>query len=807
MDFRPKMLICGGSGVPARPTGTMPAFREIADKCGALLMMDMAHISGLVAAEERRSPSTTATSSPPPRTSPFADLRSGMIFFRRGPRPSKKGEPEGQTYDYESRERGGVPRRCRAVLTTTRSVRWAVALKHAAARVQGVLQAGQGGRAALAAALMKERVQARHRRHRETWCCGILRACGLTGTKMETICDMLHITLNKNAVFGDASGARARERRRRVDRARRCAADSRIENQRGAADDARPTQLALEVQQSSRRRRRKMVSSRGSRDRVSARVGRHRGGASRRRVHPRVRRRLARDDDATRIDPTQRRYGGLGCAIRAWMNSLIHRRNGAPQTPEGTIERERSCARSRRRKNASCTDFYRSAASGDVPSTRGNADDGDDSRRRGASTHAEVRRAPRSRVLLDDVAFEDRGGSRKSRVYLRRRARRSWGSRFLDRSRARLHRCLLPGVCQRGDAHAHGQIGVDARKWTRPGRPTVRRRPNRRGGGLNGVHVRAGESIPASPARRRRRRGRCTLSRRTASSGFTTRWRVWTRFARPAPRRRTRLVSSRRGAPRVIQRGSASVHSGTRAPRPRCAGTNHLRVAHRARHAVRVRARSSLEARARTGSRVRRTPSCSRARYRRCVVPDVYGERIDRVGATSASRPSTASRTRAIPAVQGEPSIAQRHVGDALTRAQVRRRRGSIRAAIAAVSTPFNANAANDAAYIAGREPLSRCKYVVSTMTDAREDDDSSSSPAARTRRGRGERTSREMCPLPFPADSAPPRSTGSSHSAKRRRRRCARARAFTLERRARPLRRAPSWAAESLRFRVHRRL
>ena len=32
-----------------------------------------------------------------------------------------------------------------------------------------------------------------------------LRPCGLTGSKMETICDMIHITLNKNAVFGDAS--------------------------------------------------------------------------------------------------------------------------------------------------------------------------------------------------------------------------------------------------------------------------------------------------------------------------------------------------------------------------------------------------------------------------------------------------------------------------------------------------------------------------------------------------------------------------------------------------------------------------
>ena len=51
MDFRPKMLICGGSAY-ARDWD-YARFRSIADKCGALLMMDMAHISGLVAAVRR----------------------------------------------------------------------------------------------------------------------------------------------------------------------------------------------------------------------------------------------------------------------------------------------------------------------------------------------------------------------------------------------------------------------------------------------------------------------------------------------------------------------------------------------------------------------------------------------------------------------------------------------------------------------------------------------------------------------------------------------------------------------------------
>ena len=38
-------------GVHIQGTGIMLGFRSIADKCGALLLCDMAHISGLVAAQ------------------------------------------------------------------------------------------------------------------------------------------------------------------------------------------------------------------------------------------------------------------------------------------------------------------------------------------------------------------------------------------------------------------------------------------------------------------------------------------------------------------------------------------------------------------------------------------------------------------------------------------------------------------------------------------------------------------------------------------------------------------------------------
>ncbi|KAM2003937.1 hypothetical protein ACFX15_027447 [Malus domestica] len=54
VDYRPKILICGGSSYPRE--WDYARFRHIADKCGAVLMCDMAHISGLVAAKECASP-------------------------------------------------------------------------------------------------------------------------------------------------------------------------------------------------------------------------------------------------------------------------------------------------------------------------------------------------------------------------------------------------------------------------------------------------------------------------------------------------------------------------------------------------------------------------------------------------------------------------------------------------------------------------------------------------------------------------------------------------------------------------------
>ncbi len=58
LSERPKMIICGGTAIPR--TIDFPAFREIADEVGAILMADISHLGGLVAGGSHPSPAGIA---------------------------------------------------------------------------------------------------------------------------------------------------------------------------------------------------------------------------------------------------------------------------------------------------------------------------------------------------------------------------------------------------------------------------------------------------------------------------------------------------------------------------------------------------------------------------------------------------------------------------------------------------------------------------------------------------------------------------------------------------------------------------
>merc|ERR1712216_256818 len=78
--FRPAMILCGASAYPR--VVDFAKFREIADECGAILMADIAHISGLVATKQHPSPFQHCDVVTTTTHKSLRGPRAGMIFFK-----------------------------------------------------------------------------------------------------------------------------------------------------------------------------------------------------------------------------------------------------------------------------------------------------------------------------------------------------------------------------------------------------------------------------------------------------------------------------------------------------------------------------------------------------------------------------------------------------------------------------------------------------------------------------------------------------------------------------------------------------
>ncbi|KAI8013197.1 Serine hydroxymethyltransferase 7 [Camellia lanceoleosa] len=206
IDFRPKLLICGGSSYPRE--WDYARFRLIADKCGAVLMCDMAHISGLVAAKECASPfdycdivtSTTHKSLRGPR--------GGVIFYRKGLKLRKQIMLPGQGddnnfYDFEERINFAVFPSLQGGPHNNHIAALAIALKQVATpEYKAYIQQVKKNAQALGSALMKRNcrlVTGGTDNHLLLW---DLTTIGLTGKNYEKVCELCHISLNKTAIFG-----------------------------------------------------------------------------------------------------------------------------------------------------------------------------------------------------------------------------------------------------------------------------------------------------------------------------------------------------------------------------------------------------------------------------------------------------------------------------------------------------------------------------------------------------------------------------------------------------------------------------
>ena len=190
--FKPALIIAGGSAYPR--DWDFARFRAIADANGALLMMDMAHISGIVATGECNNPFELCDVVTTTTHKSLRGPRAGMIFFRKDARnfeskinqavfPALQGGPH-------EHQIAGVATQLKEVMSPEFKSYIQQVKKNAAALADKLTSMGykiaSGGT----------------ENHLVLW---DLKPQRITGSKFEKICDAVNITLNKNCVPGDRS--------------------------------------------------------------------------------------------------------------------------------------------------------------------------------------------------------------------------------------------------------------------------------------------------------------------------------------------------------------------------------------------------------------------------------------------------------------------------------------------------------------------------------------------------------------------------------------------------------------------------
>ncbi len=189
MESRPKLIIAGASAYGR--TIDFKRFREIADKTGAYLMVDMAHIAGLVAAGLHPSPI------------PYADVVTTTTHKTlRGPRGGMilANKEAAEKFNFNKAIFPGTQGGPLEHVIAAKAVCLGEALKpeFKAYQEQVVKNAK-----ALAAALQKQGFQVLTGGTDNHLMLVDLRNMEISGKELQNRCDEVYITLNKNAVPGD----------------------------------------------------------------------------------------------------------------------------------------------------------------------------------------------------------------------------------------------------------------------------------------------------------------------------------------------------------------------------------------------------------------------------------------------------------------------------------------------------------------------------------------------------------------------------------------------------------------------------
>lgn len=201
--FRPKVIVAGTSAYSR--VLDYKRFRQIADGCGAYLMSDMAHISGLVAAGVTPSPFEYSDIVTTTTHKSLRGPRGAMIFFRKG---VKKVTKKGKTvmYDLEKKinfsvfpgHQGGPHNHTISAL--------AVALKQASSpEFKEYQQQVVDNARVFGEELMKRGFKLVSGGTDNHLILIDLSNHGIDGARLETILEKINIAANKNTIPGDKS--------------------------------------------------------------------------------------------------------------------------------------------------------------------------------------------------------------------------------------------------------------------------------------------------------------------------------------------------------------------------------------------------------------------------------------------------------------------------------------------------------------------------------------------------------------------------------------------------------------------------
>jgi len=188
-NFKPRMIICGSSAYPR--DFDYERFREIADMNGSYLMCDMAHVSGLVATQEFKSPFEYCDVVTTTTHKTLRGPRAGLIFYKKDLKskidfavfPGLQGGPH-------NHQIAGIATQLLEV-QSPEFKEYIVQVKKNAHTLAAQLLIN--GYTLITGGTDNHLILVD------------LKNKGISGSKLELICELVDISINKNSVYGDKS--------------------------------------------------------------------------------------------------------------------------------------------------------------------------------------------------------------------------------------------------------------------------------------------------------------------------------------------------------------------------------------------------------------------------------------------------------------------------------------------------------------------------------------------------------------------------------------------------------------------------